>query len=130
LNKWKHIILPILIGGLIYLFLHKPNLILHQYLHVPNYYAFGKGNFYFHLVLNYIPDFLWAYALSVFLFSFMPTNKKASNYIVVLTVLFTSELIQLYYPQNFTFDFLDIIIYFVATSLAYVLSYDYKNFKL
>ncbi len=110
-----HTILPLLLGFCIYLFFHKPNLLLHvycnKYLSIPNYYVLIKNNWLAVLLLNHLPDILWAYSFGIFLsisFQFVE-NKYLKAALILLIVSFT-EVVQIFYPKSFTFDWLDLVL--------------------
>jgi hypothetical protein len=120
MKKWVHIFLPLVVGGSIYLFFHKPDLLLHQYIKTPNYYHLFKENRLFQFCLNYVPDILWAYSLSHFLFLYLLLNYRWKKLVIVIILVSFSECIQLYLPNIFTFDIYDLILNVSAAFLHFL----------
>jgi hypothetical protein len=126
-----HIIVPLVIGFILYLFFHKPNLLLNFYLQkciaIPNYYDHIKENKILVFLLNHLPDALWIYALGVFLFvslNFVNNNWLKAALILILGSL--TEIVQLFLPQQFTFDWIDLLINIIILTLIF---YKYENEK-
>jgi hypothetical protein len=122
MKKWVHILLPLILGGIIYIFFHKPNLALHEYVKTANYYHLFQKNYFFKLLLNYIPDFLWAYSLSYFFNTYLPNSWKWKKPVSILFLISFSECIQLFLPTIFTFDFYDLLISICAALCTFLLS--------
>jgi hypothetical protein len=109
-----HTALPLLVGFIIYLFFHKANLLLHHYA----YKYFGFINYYENIkkyksvifIVNHLPDILWVYSLGIFLIHFIKlNNNKNFKAAIILIIGSLSEIIQLFFPQQFTFDWLDLL---------------------
>jgi hypothetical protein len=110
-----HIIFPLLLGFLLYLFFHKPNLLLHAYITkltpIPNYYGYIKAYPVFIFLLNHLPDALWIYSLGIFLFislDFVENSWLKAALVIILGSL--TEVMQLFLPNQFTFDWVDLLI--------------------
>jgi hypothetical protein len=108
-----HTLLPLLIGLCIYLFLHKPNLIIHYYanklVQFPNYYESTKNIALIKLVVNHIPDMLWACSLGIFLlYTIWFISNKYLKAAFILILLSLTEIVQVFYPKTFTFDWVDL----------------------
>jgi VanZ family protein len=111
---FSHIILPVFIGFLVYLFLHKPNLWLHQVFQkygTLNFYENIKSNAIAIFLLHHLPDVLWMYSLSVFIKICIDvgTNKIVTA-VVILFIAVISEAIQIFFPTQFTFDWIDVLL--------------------
>jgi hypothetical protein len=108
-----HCILPLVAGAIVYLYFRQGGLM--GYTLGNNTRMKDPG-----LLLQTLPDFLWAYSLASALFLFfgytgLPFTWSAG---VILVILLASEIIQLWFPGRFTFDFMDL----GATVLAFLLS--------
>lgn len=120
---------PLLCGVLFYIFFHTPDLLLHQWLSsyktFPNYYHLLKNNFWGRLLLNHFADILWCYSLTHFfrLFYFLNLSMQTRAALIVLIVSFT-EIIQLFFPKQFTFDWIDLFICFLIPFLIFKLKKD------
>lgn len=112
--------LPLLIGAAIYLFFHKPNLLLHiwvyKYFQLPNYYAYLQKSALAIFLLNHLPDCLWALSLSWFLVLFIANSIgfKTKAALIVFLVSFT-EIVQVFFPKQFTFDWVDLFLSFAIS---------------
>lgn len=131
----KNILLPIIaplgIGFVIYLFLHKPNLLIHFYSYkifpFANYYAIVKNNFWGCFLIYHLPDMLWAYSLGVFLIYFLSfINNKFVKAAIVLVIGSFTEIVQLFFPNSFTFDWLDLL-YILITLTFLINNYEIKK---
>lgn len=120
---------PLLIGVLFYIFFHKPDLLLHRwlnsYLIFPNYYNLLKNIFWGKLLLNHFADIAWCYSLSHFLrlFYFLKLSHNTRAALIILIVSFT-EIIQLFFLKQFTFDWIDLFICFLIPLLIFKLNED------
>src|SRR5882762_8255532 len=108
-----HCVLPLLTGFVIYLFFHQPNLKLHQWFadhySVPNFYSAIKGNSLAIFFLNHFPDALWDYSLTCFLMLYISNSiKKYSRATLIISLVSLTEIIQLFFPKQFTFDWTDL----------------------
>lgn len=118
---------PLLSGVLFYIFFHKADLLLHRWLNscstFPNYYNLLKNNFGGKLLLNHFADIAWCYSLSHFLrlFYFVNLSHNTSAALIILIVSFT-EIIQLFFPKQFTFDWIDLFICFLIPLLIFKLN--------
>jgi len=117
-----HVILPLLIGFLIYLF-YRPNVWITK--------QFGAGSISYAEIATYSPlkkwiifsgpDLCWAYSFASAIFILNHLIKFTSHrflFIVVLAIVAASELIQLFLKPNFTFSFSDLITVIAACSLS------------
>lgn len=106
---------PLLIGLAVYLLFHKPDLALHKcasdYFQTPNYYLLINKSPVTIFFLNHFPDCLWAYSLTCFLILYisdaLPLKTKAA--LIIIVVSFT-EIIQIFFPKQFTFDWIDLLL--------------------
>ena len=129
-KDFLHMVIPVLFGLLFYVFFHKPNLLLHAYIAkfiaVPNYYDYIKDNTFFIFLLHHLPDACWIYSLGIFLlffFSFIK-NKVLKAALIIVLGSFT-EVVQVFFNQ-FTFDWIDLIIN-VAILLLICVRYEIKK---
>lgn len=125
-----HTMLPLLLGFCIYLFFHKPNLAIHHYLYrycsIPNYYAAIKNNWLANFILNHAADVLWAYSFGIFLIiSFQSIKNKYLKAAFILLIVSFTEIVQVFYPKIFTFDWLDLL-FIVITQLIVFYKYESK----
>jgi hypothetical protein len=123
--------LPLLIGLAVYLFFHKPNLLLHQwvskYFTIPDYYSrvnkFPVAVFF----INHFADCLWAYSITSFLMLLIsnsfPFNLKAALIIVLVSA---TEIIQVFFPKQFTFDRIDLFLS-IAVSFFTLIFWPYEK---
>jgi putative effector of murein hydrolase len=107
--------IPLLVGFLLYLFFHKPNLLIHSFIAkcttIPNYYDYFKENKVFIFLLNHLPDALWIYSFGLFLFvSFGFIKKSWLKAALIVLIGSLTEIVQLFYQKNFTFDWIDLFI--------------------
>ena len=120
---------PLLCGALFYIFFHKPDLLLHRWLYsfstFPNYYNLLKNNFGGRLLINHLADITWCFSLTHFLrlFYFLNFSQNIRAALIILIVSFT-EIIQLLFPKQFTFDWKDLFICFLIPFLIFKLNKD------
>jgi hypothetical protein len=119
-----HCIIPLLVGAMIYVFFHKPNLLLHFYLnkyfHLTNYYTHIKTYPAAIFMLNHLPDMLWAYSLGGFMILLFDNIKnRATKAAVIITIGSLTEIVQVFFPSYFTFDWFDL--FFTLCALILVL---------
>jgi hypothetical protein len=115
-----HCFIPLAIGFIIYLLFHEPNLMLHSWLYslapIPNFYTAIKGHPIIIFLLNHLPDILWNYSLTHFLLIFisnaLPPFSKAA---IIVFIVSLSEIIQVFYPKQFTFDWIDLALAIIIT---------------
>ncbi len=118
-----HCIAPLIIGFFIYLFFHKPNLIIHQIINkivaLPNYYLQVKGSKVLRFLINHIPDILWNYSLATFLLIFF-SKKINKTYIgaIIVVVISLTEIIQVFLPKQFTFDLIDLSLAIITSIIS------------
>ena len=128
-----HCVFPLLAGFIIYLFFHQPNLQLHQWLaahfSVPNFYSSIKNHSLVIFLLNHVPDALWDYSLTCFLLLCVSTSvKKYARAALIISVVSLTEIIQLFFPKQFTFDWTDLFIAIIISLLTLTYSaYEKKN---
>jgi hypothetical protein len=109
-------LLPLIAGGAIYILFRKQGLLgfqLDVFSALPNY---PTGLF----LINVMPDFFWAYSFCSALFLFALWFKLSSKYssILIFILVCSSEIIQLFLQNRFTFDFFDLL----ASVIAFLLS--------
>lgn len=127
-------IFPLLCGGFFYIFFHKPDLLLHRWIYsyvtFPNYYNWLKNNFLGRLLLNHFADIAWCYSLSHFLKSFyflkISYNSQAA---LIIFIVSCTEVIQLLFPKQFTFDWLDLLFCILIPLLIFKLSKDENKYS-
>jgi hypothetical protein len=104
--------LPLLFGAIIYVF-YRPNGLLNL--------SFYKLKFNIPTILiGSLPDFFWAFSMTMalYLFSFYFGYCKKATTLIITIIVIGSEVLQLRFTQNFTFDFLDI----AALAIAIIFS--------
>jgi hypothetical protein len=118
------ILLPLLLGAIIYILFRKDTLI-HKWL-LPADYDPVTADLSRTARLNYfmafnLPDLCWSYSFASALFISENVLGKTSRLfpLFVLLLLIISEFVQLLFPGNFTFDWMDL----AATVCAFGLSY-------
>ncbi len=117
-----HCALPLLIGFTTYLFLNKPDLLLHKWMYnflsLPNYYGIIKNSTIGIFFINHFADCLWAYSLSWFLILFISDslsfNTKAA---LIVLIVSCTEVVQLLFNKQFTFDWIDL---FLTTAISFI----------
>lgn len=109
-----HCLFPLLAGGAVYLLFHPARFggILP--------FRFPAGHPVLQLLFNSLPDFCWSYSLAMALFLFALHFQFRRSHISLLVALLLpgAELIQLLFPEKFTFDWNDL----AAAILAVILS--------
>lgn len=106
---------PLSIGLLFYIFFHKPDLLLHRWLSsfstFPNYNHLLTNNFWGRLLLYHFADIAWCFSFTHFLklFYFSKFSYKTKAALIIFIVSFT-EVVQLFFPKQFTFDRIDFFI--------------------
>jgi len=110
-----HCVFPLLLGFLIYLFFHKPNLQLHQWFadqfSFPNFYGSIKDQPLAIFLLNHVPDALWDYSLTCFLILYFSNSiKRNTRAALIIFLVSLTEIIQLFFPKQFTFDWTDLFL--------------------
>lgn len=117
----KHVIIPMSLGILIYLFFRdKDSLIIHKFItNLPNYNSNVLSSFFRYN----LPDGLWLYAsmMSMVLIWRKTINRHSVFWIILLPILaLFTEGVQFLEPAYGTFDVRDIFVYFLATMLCFV----------
>ena len=72
-------------------------------------------------VSNYLPDGLWSFSFTSSLFFVQGEKKYFFNIILVVGLGITIEFLQLSNHIKGTFDFVDIVVYFIAAILAVII---------
>jgi hypothetical protein len=128
-----HCALPMLIGLAVYIFFHKPNLVIHQwifnYCPIPNYYVLINKFSIAEFLLNHLPDCLWAYSLTYFLALFISNSftRLVKAALIIIIVSFT-EIIQLFFLNQFTFDWVDLFLSILISCFTLIFwSYEKEN---
>ena len=112
--------LPLLAGGLIYLFFRTDSPLADL---VPLKYKYIPVEAWQKLLTGVLPDFLWSFSMANFLYSFSFLRKwKFFNWVVLLLLLL-AEIIQLFTGTLFVFDYYDIL----AAILAFLFSFIVRN---
>lgn len=124
-------VIPMVFGLLIYLFFHKPNLLLHsyiaRYITIPNYYHSISSNTVFLFLLQHVPDALWIYSLGVFfIVSFQSLKNKLIKAALIIFLGSLTEIVQIFLSDQFTYDWIDLLI-IVVILLLINFNYEIKN---
>jgi hypothetical protein len=111
-----HCLLPLVLGGLVYLLFRPDVLFTNPMIYPP----VSINNGLLKQALFTLPDFCWCYSFSSALYLCARLCKldfKITALTIVLLLLF-SEAIQLFFPQQFTFDLFDLAAAFAAFLLC------------
>ena len=114
------VFLPLFVGLIIYL-LYKPKLI--PLFSFPNSAAALSGkNLFTKLMVNSGPDFCWSYsfASALFITNFIFFRSKLFTYATVILIIL-AELIQIFLPRYFTFDWMDLGAAVIAVFISYLI---------
>jgi hypothetical protein len=124
-----HILLPLAVGGLVYL-LFRSNSWIHAQLFSPGAdLPVIKIHGFLADVLRYnFPDFCWSYALAASMFVWQRWSEYPRKWVTVLALLLLtgSEFIQLVQP-GFTFDWKDLVAAILGFGLSYTGIYLHEN---
>ena len=113
------IFFPLLLGSLCYVFFRTGSWLADIF---PLSIKVIPDNKMFLLFIGILPDFLWAFSLGAFLYSFEQYREKCWYSLLILALLLVSELIQMHLSR-FVFDYFDL----AAAFLAWMLSYSTRN---
>lgn len=120
-------LLPLFIGGLVYIFFRKNGLLgisLHLLDVTPTFWT---------VLINSLPDFCWAFSLSNALYMFFAYyhfSRLGSTLLIALLITF-SEIIQVFFPRHFTFDMVDFFVDLLSVFLAAICQRNsYENKKV
>lgn len=108
-------LLPLIAGALVYFFFRSATFL-------SSFLGFEKNipvkNGVLRLLVFTLPDFCWSYSLAsaLYLFSHFYERSFKLTAVAILMVLLLSELVQLFFPQRFTFDVYDL----AAAVLAFI----------
>lgn len=124
-----NIVIPILIGGIIYYVL-SPDVVFVEHIDsiigYKNHLSILCGqSIYVKLLRNYFLDMLWAYAL-VFALYFIICNSKnglLKSFLIAFSFSTIIEVLQLTYLIGGTFDVLDIMLQILAEVIAVLIIY-------
>lgn len=114
------IVLPLILGGMCYIFFRTGSWFADIF---PTSIKVVPERNLFRFLIAVSPDFLWAFSLGSFLYSFQQYNEKYWFSLLILMLLLFSEWLQLFTSRRFTFDYFDLI----AAILAWLLSYSLRN---
>ena len=121
-----HIISPLIGGCIIYLY-YRHNTWLNMHLGFRSITSDNnlQSNWWHEVLVYNVPDFCWDYSFASALFIWRQKTAAGTKYfpIAVFVLLMISESIQIFFPGNFTFDWLDILAAILAFSLSYSLNY-------
>jgi len=110
-------ILPLLLGIVIYIFFRDQGILgISARLSNDKPYPFVKP------IINTLPDFCWAFSLSNTLYLFFKISSvslKRSTIFIILSVAL-SEIVQIFFPKHFTFDWLDLLADLIACSISLI----------
>lgn len=99
LNKWvfvSHVFTPLIFGVFVY----------------------NSPNIFSSTIINYLPDGLWAYSLTIAIQRIWHWKINVFNIFLTLGTEIFFEVFQKKHYVGGTFDFVDIMIYFVSSALA------------
>lgn len=124
-----HVLLPLLLGFLIYLFF-RTNTWFHQTM-LPEW----KTQFTFESTILtaifkfHLPDFCWSYSFTSALLLWKYWYKLKLTYFepFLLIILMTSEIVQLFLKPAFTFDWFDLVAAIIAFCLSFFFSNRFRN---
>lgn len=125
-------VLPLFAGLLIYIFLRSGTFI-NQLIVIPISLKWaGSDNILIAFVRYNLPDLLWAYSLTAALMLRKSGTGTISTsyFILILTIVSASEIIQIAFPDKFTFDWSDLGAAIAGSMLSYIannLSFEKKN---
>lgn len=123
---------PLITGTLIYLFFHPGNLWLHKFVSgitgpLPNFFYLVRDRPVLHFLLYHLPDACWDFALAWFLQEYIIRTKfRFLQAAIIILILSFTETVQLFYPQQFTFDLWDLLIACLIAALVTLITTDEK----
>ena len=120
-----HILLPLIAGITCYILFRKDTWLHQQFFFTqrfPLIEAKGTG---MKIIAFNLPDFCWSYSLAAALFTWKKWYGESIRYfpLLVLLALLGSEVVQVFLPGIFTFDWIDILAAFNAFLLSYYTSF-------
>ncbi len=115
-----HILFPLVIGLAIYLFLREPITYLHKALGIQHNLAVLPESILSNFILFYLPDMLWAYALTAALLLVSSFNRVACA-TLALVLLSMAEAVQANWKIN-QLDWLDMGLMAVSVFLAIIIT--------
>ncbi len=128
-----HCVLPLLIGCLVYLFL-RTGTVLNYVFETPDLSEYWVYDNQIASIIKFnLPDFLWAYSLSAALLFWQQKRGKADQWFVftVVVLIATTEVGQIFFQPQFTFDLLDVVAALSGSTLSYYLiSWQNANKKI
>lgn len=113
-------LMPLVAGLLMYVFFRTDSYLADLF---PPSWKWKGENRILLFVTGWLPDFLWCFSLSSFLFSFQVLNTYRSFKFLVLSLLFISEIGQLCSNNYFVFNSFDL----AAAFSAWIVSYKLRN---
>lgn len=117
-----HVLLPLIVGTIIYLLFRQHTFLHRIFFSGTDYKAIIiSENKFANVIAFNLPDFCWSYSFASALFIWEKRQERIIKYFpfIVLLILLMGELIQLFLPSMFTFDWLDLIAAFSAFLLSY-----------
>jgi len=124
-----NILVPVIIGAVIYylvspdvIFVKKSDEILFGGIHVTKEVAYHP---FIRMIRNFLPDMIWAYALTFTVFLIFCNEKKGLliSFIISAVFLILMETVQLLPFVAGTFDVMDIILEILALAVAVMVIY-------
>lgn len=112
--------LPLLAGGLIYVFFRTDSAIADL---IPMQFKFFYSDAFLQVLVGVLPDFLWSFSFANFLYSFVFLRRYQFFHLFVLLLLVLAELIQLFSGTLFIFDYYDVL----AAISAFLFSFKLRN---
>lgn len=128
-------ILPVLIGGLIYILLRTDSLLMYKWFQRTNisgsiYLIRDLTNFvnfgYYKTIINTLPGGLWTFSYTAFLLIIWRNKINFGNiyyFIFIPLIAILSEFLQLFGMVSGTFDILDILTYAIGAILPLFIHY-------
>lgn len=116
-----HILLPLIAGITCYILFRKDTRLHQQFFFTQRFPLIEAKATGMKIIAFNLPDFCWSYSLAAALFTWKKWYGESIRYfpLLVLLALLGSEVVQVFLPGIFTFDWID----FFAAFIAFLLSY-------
>ena len=107
-------VLPLMLGGAVYIFFREGGLLGLSWKVPCDPGVFGR------FLISTFPDFCWSFSLANALYLFLCGLYVSlrKSFILVTAVIVFSEMIQVFFPKRFTFDFKDLLAGLLAVFLS------------
>lgn len=135
---WLHIVLPILIGSIIYILYRHTTLLVFKWIDLAGWTPFIMqarewAAWSLPAFVKYsVPDGLWAYAFAYTIYQIWRESGKAVTYSIIFgipSIGIFSELLQIPHIIQGTFDLNDVIAYSIAAIILYIISTQKGNIQ-